>query len=141
MNVNWHKLSIRVVDTIPISLSAISPGWILEHAFNNARRSKVMTRLMLKSRTHEQSLYERQLKSQNDDNRRKNRVKKRRRRHRIYLVRASYHEITPHSRTGECCGLDLCSRQKHKQAITRVRDKSRDGNVKNEAWEYIHTGS
>ena len=35
----------------------------LEYAFNNALRSKVMTQLTLGSRTHDKSLYERQLKS------------------------------------------------------------------------------
>ena len=86
MDVNGNKLSIRVVDTIPMSLSTISLGWVLEYAFNNALRSKVMTQLTLGSRTHDKSLYERQLKSRNDHDRQEKSRQGRRSRHRVCLV-------------------------------------------------------
>ena len=86
MVVNGNKLSIRVVDTIPMSLSTISLGWVLEYAFNNALRSKVMTQLTLGSRTHDKSLYERQLKSRNDHDRQEKSRQGRRSRHRVCLV-------------------------------------------------------
>ena len=86
MVVNGNKLSIRVVDTIPMSLSTISLGWVLEYAFHNALRSKVMTQLTLGSRTHDKSLYERQLNSRNDHDRQEKSRQRRRSRHRVCLV-------------------------------------------------------